>query len=680
MNRPLHLLLAPLCALSLLLPLAARTAPAPDTPASPAVERVLVVFKTHLDIGFTDLSSSVEQRYVDHFIPRAIEVARALREAGGEERYVWTTGAWLIDAYRRQAAPEAVARLDEAIRCGDLAWNGVPYTLQSESADAALYTGMLRLSQRLDARYDKRTVAAKMTDVPGHTRAIVPLLADAGIRLLHVGTNPVAPVPRIPSVCRWRDRPSGKEIMLMYNGDYGSDMLLPDGRTAVAIVFTYDNQGPHTVEGVRGIYADLRKRYPGARIEAVSLNAVAEALDAMRDSLPVVESEIGDTWIYGYGSAPLRMARFRALQRLHAAWIDAGRLDPASDAAVDFAVRLGMIAEHTWGADIKTFLQNWDAYDLDTFRARRLLPPFRLAERSWQELDDNIGKAVALLPEELQAEALEALLALEPERPEPIRAPAERLPEELDAEGRYRFDAAGVGCLAGGVAYQTYSADDYQRFFDRYFTRQAWWAISDYGKPGLENSAARSATLEARVVASERTSDARGELIRCDMAFPADTRIDARVLPEAVRLEYRPSADGRSLDISLTLHRKPANRLPEAYWFSFRPERLAGLVAEKTGSRIDLSDVAAGGNRRMHAIDRYIDLQTPQGTLRITSPDAFLVAVGERHALNYSTDAPDLEQGIHFCLYDNLWGTNFSMWWEGSVRYRFHVELLPATK
>lgn len=132
MNRPLRLLLAPLCALSLLLPLAARTAPAPDTPASPAVERVLVVFKTHLDIGFTDLSSSVEQRYVDHFIPRAIEVARALREAGGEERYVWTTGAWLIDAYRRQAAPEAVARLDEAIRCGDLAWNGVPYKSEAK--------------------------------------------------------------------------------------------------------------------------------------------------------------------------------------------------------------------------------------------------------------------------------------------------------------------------------------------------------------------------------------------------------------------------------------------------------------------------------------------------------------------------------------------------------------------
>ena len=73
---------------------------------------LLVVFKTHLDIGFTDLSSKVEQRYVESFIPQAIDVARSLREAGGEERYVWTTGAWLIDAYLRQASPAAVAELE----------------------------------------------------------------------------------------------------------------------------------------------------------------------------------------------------------------------------------------------------------------------------------------------------------------------------------------------------------------------------------------------------------------------------------------------------------------------------------------------------------------------------------------------------------------------------------------
>lgn len=78
----------------------------------------------------------------------------------------------------------------------------------------------------------------------------------------------------------------------------------------------------------------------------------------------------------------------------------------------------------------------------------------------------------------------------------------------------------------------------------------------------------------------------------------------------------------------------------------------------------------------MHGIDRYVDVVTRGGTLRITSPDALLAVVGERGALNYSTERPDLRQGIHFCLYNNLWGTNFSMWWGGDMRYRFYVEWL----
>ena len=280
----------------MLLPLvfAMWTGTAQPAPDDSNVKKVLVVFKTHLDIGFTDLSSKVEQRYVESFIPQAIDVARSLREAGGEERYVWTTGAWLIDAYLRQASPAAVAELEEAVGRGDIVWNGVPYTVESESMNRALFEGMLRLSQRLDARFGRRTTAVKMTDVPGHTRSIVPLLAGAGIRFLHVGTNPAVSVPQVPPVCRWRD-PSGSEILLMYQGSYGDTMVLPDGETAVSVNLTGDNHGPHTVEQVRAIYASLHARYPHARIVAASLNDVAAALEPMRDALPVVTSEIGDT-------------------------------------------------------------------------------------------------------------------------------------------------------------------------------------------------------------------------------------------------------------------------------------------------------------------------------------------------------------------------------------------------
>ena len=645
---------------------------APQQASDPQVEKVLVIFKTHLDIGFTDLSSKVEQRYIDYYIPKAIEVARRLREEGGDERYVWTTGAWLVDAYLRQATPEAAAELEEAIRRGDIVWNGVPYTVESESMNRALFEGILRLSQRLDARFGKHTSAAKMTDVPGHTRSIVPLLSEAGIGFLHVGTNPAVSVPDVPPVCRWRDPASGREIILMYQGSYGDTMLLPDGRTAVSINLTGDNHGPHSIEEVHRIFASLRERYPSARIVAASLNDVAAALEPMRADLPVVTSEIGDTWIYGYGSAPLRMARFRELGRLYDGWIRQGRLAPDSDAAIDFAVRLGMIAEHTWGADVKTHLRNWDKYDFDTFTAARTQPKFLFTEQSWRELDENIDKAVALLPDPLREEAREALKQVGEVDRRPVTG--NDSDRKLDAAGRYAFETKGVKCLLGGIAYQSFSNDDYTRFQDAYLTSHVQWAIEDNGKPGLDRSPARSATIEARVAKCSAERSREGRRIRTEMVFPEDARIDPRVLPEAVRCQWEIARDGRSVAWTVDLVGKPANRMPEAYWVSIQPEELLSVVAEKTGGRVDLLDVVPGGNRQMHGIDRYVDLVTRRGTLRITSPDALLVVVGERNALNYSTQLPDLRQGIHFCLFDNLWGTNFSMWWGGDMRYRFRAE------
>lgn len=133
-----------------------------------------------------------------------------MRAAGGEQRYVWTTGSWLIWAYLNQASPEQVRRLEAGIRRGDIVWNGIPYTVESEAINGPLLSGMLNLSELLDRRYGKRTTGAKMTDVPGHTRSIVPLLSRAGIRLLHIGVNGATPVPRVPEICRWRDTDAAK--------------------------------------------------------------------------------------------------------------------------------------------------------------------------------------------------------------------------------------------------------------------------------------------------------------------------------------------------------------------------------------------------------------------------------------------------------------------------------------
>src|SRR3954453_1631410 len=101
----------------------------PTHMSQPQPEVVHLVFKTHLDIGFTDLARNVVASYFDDFIPRALAVAEELRQAGGDTGFRWTPGAWLIYEYLEQAAPAQRERLERAIQNGDIIWHGLPFTM-----------------------------------------------------------------------------------------------------------------------------------------------------------------------------------------------------------------------------------------------------------------------------------------------------------------------------------------------------------------------------------------------------------------------------------------------------------------------------------------------------------------------------------------------------------------------
>ena len=57
------------------------------------IRKVHVIFKTHLDIGFTDFARSVTQNYLARFIPDALATARLHNITGQPKRFVWTAGA-----------------------------------------------------------------------------------------------------------------------------------------------------------------------------------------------------------------------------------------------------------------------------------------------------------------------------------------------------------------------------------------------------------------------------------------------------------------------------------------------------------------------------------------------------------------------------------------------------------
>ncbi len=264
-------------------------------PPASVVSDVHIVFKTHLDVGFSDLARNVTALYFSRFIPAVMDLAEMLRHAGGPDRFVWTTGSWLIYEYLEQASARDRKRMEDAILAGDIVWHGLPFTTHSELMDASLFSFGLSLSRKLDRRFGKQTIAAKMTDVPGHSRGIVPLLAEAGIQFLHIGVNAASTPPDVPPVFVWQD-PNKADVVVMYHkGAYGGLMVVPGMTEALLVAHTDDNQGPQTAEAVTELYRQTREQFPGANVHASTLDAFARTLMGIKADLPVVTEEIGDT-------------------------------------------------------------------------------------------------------------------------------------------------------------------------------------------------------------------------------------------------------------------------------------------------------------------------------------------------------------------------------------------------
>src|ERR1700678_1816977 len=289
------------------------------------VKRVLVMFKCHLDVGFTDTQAGVMRKYFDVYYPEAMKRANAMREAGAD-RYTWTTGSWLLYEYLEQAKGDARKRMEQAIAAGDIAWHALPVSWQTEVLDRTIIAGAIGFSKSLDQRFGRTTAGAKMTDVPGHTQGLIGPLAENGVKFLHIGVNSGSTPPDVPALFVWKDSAGATLIVMYQHKGYGGVVSIPGSDLAIAIEMADDNAGPHSMAEIRAIYADLRKQFPGATITASSLSQIAEAVYPYRDRFPIVTDEIGDTWIHGVPSDPVKVARYRELARLRQEWIADGQM------------------------------------------------------------------------------------------------------------------------------------------------------------------------------------------------------------------------------------------------------------------------------------------------------------------------------------------------------------------
>src|SRR5512143_3113777 len=127
--RAMRFLAAAVCAL--------LSCPCPPARAAhPQVKEVVVVFKTHFDIGYTALVTNVLERYRTTFVDGAIKLIEDSRSRPTDQRFVWTVPGWPLDQMlwpgqtpaRRQA-------ILQALKDGQLALHALPFTTHTESLE-----------------------------------------------------------------------------------------------------------------------------------------------------------------------------------------------------------------------------------------------------------------------------------------------------------------------------------------------------------------------------------------------------------------------------------------------------------------------------------------------------------------------------------------------------------------
>ena len=326
------------------------------------VTDVWVVFKTHFDLGFTDLPENVFKRYREEMMDNALKVIENSQTQPKEKRFAWTVSGWPLQAQilGPLQTPERKARIEQAIKTGALVVHGLPFTTHTESLDYEDLVRGLWFSSAVARKYGlPLPISAKMTDVPSHSWILPTLLKHAGVKFLQLGCNPASQYPRVPELFWWEGA-DGSKVLCNYTALYGSDIKPTPNwpcKNYLAMQMTGDNHGPPSTQEIDKLLAYAANELPGVKIHFGTLDDFAKAVLAEKPDLPTIKGDCPDTWIHGLQSNPQETKIARNIRPLEPA-LDALNTQmkywgvPVASVAAKLAKAYEqslLYGEHTWG-------------------------------------------------------------------------------------------------------------------------------------------------------------------------------------------------------------------------------------------------------------------------------------------------------------------------------------------
>ena len=304
-------------------------------------------------------------------------------------------------------------------------------------------------------------------------------------------------------------------------------------------------------------------------------------------------------------------------------------------------------------------------------------------EKSWKEQRGYIDKALSALPPQCREEAEAALAALRPAKlPSLPNADNYAFGSPVSAgDAVLSINGQGAATLTVGdkiildakdrplVNYLSYGKDSLDYYANHYLRHRQPWAVSDNLRPSMRKTDCMSGSFSYRVENSRVRVDDSGAEIYLMLTNEVSSDTGA---PRKVYAKYRLTEQALTLDLALT--DKDAVRTPESTSCLFYPIYTKATYT-KMGTQVDPTDVVSRGNRKLSAAERVI-FENGAHSFAIESVQAALVASDGGNILRFDDAPADIAaNGLAFVLHDNIWGTNFPLWYEENSYFRFSITL-----
>lgn len=409
---------------------AARPGPHP-------VREVIVIIKTHFDIGYTHRVNEIVHHYRTTMIDKAMDIMDQSKSLPPEQQFAWTAPGWVMSKVLEDwdgQTPARHQRLDEYVKAGKFQFHALPFTLESDACEPEEMARGFSFSSALCRQYGMPLPrSAKMTDVPAHGGALATVLAHGGVKFMHIGCNWPSGCVKTPGLFWWQG-PDGSRVLTFYSNTYGTcvppwlphwycdaDPLIssslsppPEWTYPVwpAIIVTPDNSGPPKAEQVKALFDDAARNLPGVKVRMGTMDDFVDAMLKANPEIPVVKGEMPDTWVHGIMCDPGGSKLSREVHpQLAAAEALHTQLDlwgvPQSSIAREVALayeKILLYGEHTWGgsAAVTQFGEAFQKLDPKTYAG---------LEASWEDKTDYIREA-SRISHAITADNLRALAAV----------------------------------------------------------------------------------------------------------------------------------------------------------------------------------------------------------------------------------------------------------------------------